>query len=333
MANLDKFRRVLVTGATGFLGGHLVRRLLDADVDVLAVGRNRAQLSKLPCKTLHHDIAHPFPMRDVGVIDAIVHCAALSAPFGKHRDFMSANVDGTQNVLDLARDQGIGRLVHISTPSIYFSYCDQLDVSEDHPLPTPVNHYAATKAMAENLVRDQMAETSVILRPRGIYGPGDVSLLPRVLRAAKSRPLPRLRGGVAAIDLTYVDDVVEAIIAALSAGDGVCGEAYNISGGEVLTVNKIVEDACRMAGISPRWRPVPLGLAMTAAGALEGVAALRPNRPEPMITRYGLGLFAYRQSLNLSKAQRHLGWGPRVPFQDGLARTFEARAYEGCLSQ
>lgn len=325
MAGLGPPLRVLVTGATGFLGGHLVRSLRGLGVDVVAVGRNAEKLAALGGSALRCDISRPILAAYVPDIDMIVHCAALSAPFGKRADFIEANVDGTQNIIALAQAKDVRRIVHISTPSIYFSYQDQLDVAESYPLPEPVNHYAETKATAENLIREQLGERSIILRPRGIYGPGDTALLPRVLRAAQQRPLPVLRGGQAAIDLTYVGDVVDAIIAALKAPDQACGAAYNVSGGEMLTIRNIVDQACQRAQITPRWRPVPLGPAMLLAGVVQTLAALRPNAPEPAITRYGLGLFAYRQSLDITKAADRLGWSPKVRFNDGLDRTFGTR--------
>ncbi|MCF2870671.1 NAD(P)-dependent oxidoreductase [Octadecabacter sp. G9-8] len=323
MADLGRFQRVLVTGATGFLAGHVVAELTRRGIDIVAVGRNEAKLAGLGCAVLKHDISRPFSSNDVPDIDAIVHCAALSAPFGSRKDFMAANVDGTGNLLDLAGKKQVQRVVHVSTPSVYFSYQDQLDIAENHPLPPPVNHYAQTKAMAEDMVMQQLGHHSIILRPRGIYGPGDTALLPRVLQAANQRPLPLLRGGQAAIDLTYVSDVVDAIITALAAPDDACGEAYNVSGGEMLPVRAIVDQACQRAGITPRWRKVPLRVAMGVAAASETIAAWRKGAPEPAITRYGLGLFAYRQSLDIHKARTHLGWSPKVRFKEGLARTFE----------
>ncbi|MEP6564856.1 MAG: NAD-dependent epimerase/dehydratase family protein, partial [Mesorhizobium sp.] len=161
-------------------------------------------------------------------------------------------------------------------------------------------------------------------RPRGIFGAGDRALLPRLLQAARRRPLPLFRDGQARIDLTHVDDVVDAILAALAAGGSAEGQIFNISGGEVLPVRRIADEACARAGFSARWRKMPLWPAMLAAGVMEAVALRLPGQPEPAVTRYGLGLFAYAQSLDISKASRMLGWAPKVSFEDGLDRTFGA---------
>jgi nucleoside-diphosphate-sugar epimerase len=250
-----------------------------------------------------------------------VHCAALSQPFGRRADFLATNVGGTRAVLDLATRLGVGRFVHISSPSVYFALRDHMDQREDQPLPPPFNAYAETKAMAEALVLAAPHLGPVILRPRGIYGAGDRSLLPRLLRAARSGPLPLFRQGAARIDLTHVDDVVAAILAALTVGAEAEGQTFNISGGEVLPIRQIAEAACACAGLVPRWRRLPLRPVLWAAGLAEVAALCLPSQPEPPVTRYGLGLFAYAQSLNLAKANRLLTWSPQVPFAEGVARS------------
>lgn len=297
--------RVLVTGASGFLGGAVLRRL---GARGLGQGRRSGAVRW----------SLPDPAPDMPGLDAIVHCAALSAPFGPWRAFQRSNVEGTRAVLDLARKARVRRVVFISSPSVYFALADQLNVAEDMPLPRPFNAYARSKAEAERLVRQATDLSSVILRPRGIYGPGDTALLPRLLKAAR-RPLPRFRAGRARIDLTYVDDVVDAILLALDSDAD--GQTLNISGGEVLPVSQIVEQACARAGLRPRWRNLPLAPALLAAGGMEAWARAT-GRAEPAITRYGVGLFAYAQSLDISRARDTLGWSPNVRFDEGLARTF-----------
>ncbi|UVK37708.1 NAD(P)-dependent oxidoreductase [Mesorhizobium sp. AR10] len=324
--------RVLVTGASGFLGSHVMARLAASGTSVLGLGREASRCAALVAAghaVIRHDLSQPFDaaaQAQIGDMDAIVHCAALSAPFGRLTDFQAANVTATRNLTDFARRQGLRRFVHISSPSVCFAWRDQLDVSEDTALPAPVNHYARTKRQAEEIVLSTPETGPVILRPRGIYGAGDRTLLPRLLEAARRRPLPLFRDGRARIDLTHVDDVADAILAALAAGSTAEGEIYNVSGGEVLPVRRIADEACARAGQRARWRKMPLWPAMLAAGVMEAVAQRLPGQPEPPVTRYALGLFAYAQSLDISKARRMLGWVPKVSFEKGLDRTFAAGA-------
>ena len=319
---------VLVTGASGFLGSHLLKRLAAMGTPVLGLGRDAERceaLERAGHAIVRHDLSRPFDVSldpRLGKVDRIVHCAALSSPFGRLQDFVAANVTATQNLVEFAKRQNVSRFVHISSPSVCFAFRDQLGLTEDAALPHPVNHYARTKREAEEIVLAAPATHPVVLRPRGIYGAGDRALLPRLIEAAKSRPLPLFRGGRAAIDLTHADDVVDAVMAALAASGEAVGLIFNISGGEVLPVRRIADEACARAGLQARWRPMPLMPAMLAAGLMEAVAIRLPGRPEPPVTRYGLGLFAYAQSLDLSKAKRLLGWTPKVSFQQGLDRTF-----------
>ena len=322
----DAPRRILVTGATGFLGGHLVQHLKTNGYDVIAHGRSDAGCDALRMSghtVFQWDISTPASnLEKLDTVDCVVHCAALSAPFGRLAHFEAANIAGTRNVLDLATRLGASRFVFISSPSVYFSPNDQLDVSEDMPLPSPFNAYAATKQKAERLVLDRRELRPVILRPRGIYGLNDTTLLPRILRAAKTRPLPLFRNGRACIDLTHVDDVVDAIECAINAPAQIEGEIFNISSGEPLAVTDIVDQVCARAQIAVRWRKTPLSPALCVASVLEYAARLFPALGEPVATKYGLALFAYAQSLDISKAQTLLGWTPKILFQDGLDKTF-----------
>jgi nucleoside-diphosphate-sugar epimerase len=320
--------RIIVTGATGFLGGALIRYLNARGVDVLAIGRDRAKLAALDAlgvRTLALDLCSSAPAPRLEG-DAFVHCAALSAPWGSSAAFHRANVVGTRTALDLARTAGARRFVHISTPSVYFRFRDQLDVREDMALPPPVNDYAATKREAEGLVLAAGDLDPIILRPRGLYGPGDTTLLPRLIAAARKRPLPLMNGGRAATDLTFVEDVVEAAWAAVHAAPNPALRIFNVSGGEALSVRDIAERAGERAKCAIRWRRTPAPAVFAFARLNEAACALLPHRPEPLVTAYGAALFAFTQTLNIEAASTHLGWRPHVRFAEGLERTFGAAA-------
>lgn len=315
--------KVLITGATGFLGGALVRALKDRPV--LAQGRSAQKLAELGVPALQWDLTQDLPLsRALSGVEAIIHCAGLSSPFGPLSDFRAANVGGTANVIALARKLGVRRLVHISSPSVLFAPRDQLDLDETAPLPTPYTAYARSKAEAEALVLAAPDLSPVILRPRGIYGAGDTALLPRLLQVASQRPLPLFRQGRACIDLTHVEDVAAACRAALNASPNVGGEIFHISGGECLPITEIANRACAKAGVALRWRKLPFPPVLMAATAAEKFALLTGGK-EPPVTRYGLALFAFAQSLNIAKARTLLGWSPQISFDEGLERSFAGR--------
>ncbi|MEO9865084.1 MAG: NAD(P)-dependent oxidoreductase [Yoonia sp.] len=311
--------KTLVTGATGFLGGAVVAALREAGENVVGTGRNLQKCADRGFTAVN--LSTPIESwPDLGEINQIVHCAALSAPFGRYANFMNANVVATQNLVTFAKRQNVSRFVHVSTSSVYFAPKDQLKVTENCPLPRPINAYAKTKHQSEDIVLDAGNLSPIVLRPRGIYGIGDTALLPRLLRVAARRPLPIFRDGTAEIDLTHVDDVVSSVLAALNAPKAV--GIFNISGGEPLLIQDIVNAAAGNAGVSVAWRKQPLKLAMGFAAALENLARIDPFRREPIITRYALGLFAYKQGLSIQKARDQLNWTPKVDFAEGLKRTF-----------
>jgi len=321
--------RFIVTGATGFLGGVLVRRLLAAGHDVVALGRQMealAALSRDGARAVAFDLATSARLPEPTSADVSVHCAALSSPWGKASDFHAANVIATQNALAMAKEAGVTRFVHISTPSVYFRFSDQVGLKEDAPLPAPVNAYAATKRRAEELVLKEVdALDAIILRPRGIYGAGDTALMPRLLRVASKRALPLMRGGRAATDLTHVDDVVDAILAAVTHRGALSKRVFNVSGGAALSVRDVIERVGERAGVPITWRNMPAAAVLGAVRTIEALARITPGRPEPLTTAYSVALLAYTQTLDISAARTVVGWLPRVGFEEGLARTFGAR--------
>jgi len=291
----------------------------------VGIGRDPARIEQLHRQGFDVralDLTRPIAVPEFDGVAAIVHCAALSAPFGSYAAFRAANVTATGHVLDLGRTLGVRRFVQVSSASVCFAPADRLAVREDMALPRPFNAYARSKAEAESLVLAAPELGSVVLRPRGIYGVGDTALVPRLIRAMQRGPLPLLRGGRARIDLTHVDDVAMAVSAALAAEAAAMGQVFNISGGEVLPITAIVAAVCQRVGLQARWQRLPLPPLMLAAGAMEALAARLPGGREPAVTRYGLALFAYAQGLDLTKAREGLGWQPQVSFAEGLERSF-----------
>ena len=321
--------RILVTGATGFLGGALVRKLSRDGVCVVATGRNRQKLDELPLPGRHRFAADlnaldpaDFPSRLDGVT-TIIHCAALSSPWGSYADFHAANITATERMIALAKGLKVEHFIHVSTPAVYFRFEDQLNVIEDMPLPAPVNAYAHSKGIAENKVAESGLPYTIV-RPRGIYGAGDNALLPRLLRAARIGPLPRFRQGRAVTDITHVDDVVDALCAIVKRRDEAAGRVFNISGGEALSIRTIVERVGAASSTEIRWRDLPIMPVLAAVRFNEFLARLHPRRPEPRVTAYGLGIFAFSQTLDLSNARRRLAWRPKINFEEGLGRTFRS---------
>jgi nucleoside-diphosphate-sugar epimerase len=324
--------KVVVTGGTGFLGRHVVWRLAAAGHAVVFSGRNRdaaAQVAALAGQRVQFAaLTHGTESGRIALAecsrgaDAIVHCAALASPWGRASAFEQCNVDAVRDVLGICKENGIGKLVHISSPSIYFDFIDRLNVREDSPLPPPVNDYARTKRAAEALVLNAHLPHSIILRPRAIFGPWDNTLLPRLLRLIRIGRVPLLRGGSAMVDMSYVENVVDAVEAslALPCNPADAAPVFNISNGEPLAIRDLLKRISDAFGLPLNPVDRPYVLVDRIARLMETGARLAPGW-EPPFTRYSLGTIAFSQTLDLSRAKTLLAYRPHVTLDDGIART------------
>ncbi len=324
--------KILVTGGTGFLGRHLVWRLAKDGHQVVFTGRSHKAAQEVIQHSSHSvqwvavehgrtDALDILLKASEEGVEAIVHCAALSAPWGRREAFYQANIASTQEVLAVARFAKVKRLVHISTPSIYFDFCDRYNIQENHILPKPANEYAKTKALAEALVMENDFCERVILRPRAIFGPWDNTLLPRLLRVMEKGSLPLMRGGEIFIDLTYVDNVVEAICLALTRPLLRSLSIYNVTNGEPQNLSKLLTQLAIQfqLGLPLKVRPVSWPVMKSVAFCLETLARLTKGR-EPLITRYSAGVLAFGQTLDISAIRNELGYQPTVTIMEGLRR-------------
>ncbi len=314
--------KLVVTGATGFLGGWVVRQALARGDEVLALGRNlqRGQeLEQWGARFLPVDLTDRAGLgRAFKGQEGVIHAGALSSPWARAKEFELANVQGTRNVLNAALENGVRRRVFVSSASVYAAFRDQVDLRETDPLPSPINAYASSKQASERWVNLLCKDAAVVLRPRAIFGPGDTVLLPRLARVAQRGTLPLFRQGQALIDVSYVEDVARACLLGLEGRPG----TYNLTQGTPLTVKALFETIVRLQGWSVQFKALPVGPTLLAARALE--AAHRWFRPdqEPMLTAYGVGALSYSQTLNVEAAKAGLGWTPQWDLKQALAHTF-----------
>lgn len=315
---------VLVTGATGFLGRALVARLRAQDREVVAFGRNArmgAWLEAAGARFVSGDLADASAVAAaVRGCGTVFHSGALSSPWGPREAFEAANVTGTRHVVDACERQGVARLVHVSTPSLYFDGRHRLDIREDEPLPPRgINAYAETKRRAEGLVSAAAARglPTVTIRPRALFGPGDTTLLPRLIRANARGFLPLIDGGGALTDVTYVENVVDALLAAEAAGPAALGRAFNITNAEPMPLLALLTMLFARLEVPMRGRRVPYAAAYALAAGME-LGARLTGGVEPVLTRYTVGVLARSQTLDLTAARRDLGYAPRITVAEGL---------------
>ncbi|GEB34091.1 MULTISPECIES: NAD-dependent epimerase/dehydratase family protein [Brevibacillus] len=323
-------KRVLVTGGTGFLGQKLVQRLHEQGHEVTALGRDEGigrQLREQGIRFVRTDIRDREAVADACRSQEIVyHVAAFSSPWGRFRDMYETNVSGTVHVIAGCDKHGIERLVHVSSPSIYFAFADAYGIREDAPLPERfANVYAQTKHLAELEVdkAHRQGLPTITLRPRALFGPGDNAILPRLIRANEQKYVPLIGGGKALIDLTYVDNVVDALVLCMDSPASTFGRAYNITNGEAVTLIDVLTDVFRRLDMPLRAKEVPYWQAYGAAWVLELLSRTVLGYREPILTRYSVGVLAKSQTLDITKARQELGYEPRVSIAQGI-ETFTA---------
>lgn len=326
--------KVLVTGGGGFLGSHLVRRLLDAKASVRVLGRRRyPRLEDWGVPFMQGDVRSS---KDVAAavegVDVVYHAAGRVGYWGRFEEYRAINVDGTQNVLDAARRAGVTRLVFTSSPSVVIGpHGDLCGVDERTPFPPRyLSHYGPTKAEAERRVlaasTDRMRTVS--LRPHFIFGPGDLQIVPRLVARARQGRLAQVGDGTNQVDVAYIDNVVDAhLLAAEALRDpdaAAAGEAYFIGDAEPVRLWDFVGRILEGLGEPPVRRTISLGLALALGRALEGVYRWLPPDREPPLTRMAAVILGTSHFFSHGKAQRDLGWNPRITTSDGLERFFDA---------
>ena len=324
--------RILVTGATGFIGQHVVTALLHQGYKVRALGRNTARCAALSAAGA--DVVRADLREREAVInacadcDAVLHIGAYSAPWGQRDDFVAINVGGTASVIAGCRIQRVPRLVYVSSPSVIFTGRDHVLLTEDAPYPRHfASVYSQTKKWGEDLVREAQADglETVILRPKAVFGPGDTSLLPRLIAAAQASRLPQIGDGTNQVDLTYVENVVHGSLLALHAKKAV-GGVYTITNNEHPRLWDVITYVLAQLGLPNQLRAVPLPVAQIAAGLMELRAAVTGQ--EPLLTRYSVAILARTQTYDISAAQRDLEYQPSVSLAIGIERTLAALQQE-----
>jgi nucleoside-diphosphate-sugar epimerase len=326
--------RVLVTGATGFTGGHLARALAARGDSVSALVRTEgpaaSALEKAGVALVTGDLRDRDALAAASDgVEVVYHIAAMyrQAGFGDEV-YRAVNATAVRDVVEAASCAGVRRVVHCSTVGVHGDV-EHPPANEDAPL-KPGDIYQVTKLEGERLARDAASRLGIevtIARPTGIYGPGDRRLL-KLFRGIARRRWITLGDGKIYYHLTFIDDLV--------AGLRLCGthpaaanRTYILAGGEVTTLNELVALVADVAGVTPPTRHLPVWPFWAAGAVCEAVCA--PFGIEPPIFRRRVDFFTKSRAFDITRAREEIGFAPRVGLREGTRRTLEWYRAEGWL--
>ncbi len=311
--------KVLVTGARGMLGGAVARALAKRGNTVTALQRRP---SGLPVPEVHADLGDPADAPALAAAvdgcEAVVHLAAKVDVVGPWREYARTNVDGTRALLAAARAAGVSRVVHVSSPSVAHAGSALVGAPAGPADPEHARgHYARSKALAERVALDAAGAgfAVVAVRPHLVWGPGDPQLVARIVARARAGRLPVVGTGAALIDTTYVDNAVDALVAALDRAPRVSGHAFVVSNGEPRPVAELVASICQASGVAPPRVAVPAGVARAAGALVEKV-----YRRDPPMTRFLAEQLSTAHWFDQRATRAALGWTPRVGLDEGFTR-------------
>ena len=320
-------KKVLVTGATGFLGKYLIEELLNNDYEVVAQGRKENVLNNLKEKYNAQILKCSLDeIKNIEInVDYVIHAAALSTVWGKWEDFYNSNVVGTENVIDFCKKNNVKRLVYVSSPSIYSAKCDRLNINEeDFDKNNQLNFYIKSKILAENLINsivDDKLEIAII-RPRGLFGIGDTSIIPRLIKANRKIGIPLFNEGKNIVDITCVENVATALRLAIESKNAV-GRTYKITNGEPREFKNILEELFKQINEPPKYLKINLNLMYGVSSIIEFIYKLFHIYKEPMITKYNICTLGYSQTLNIEKAKKDLNYIPKMTLSEGIKKYAE----------
>lgn len=310
--------KILVTGASGFIGGRFARFALEQGFDVRVSGRRAEGVEHLVrrgAEFIPGDLTDGLLVRDLCVdIDAVVHCAGHRGAWGRYQDFQRDNVLVTENVVEACLKQRVRRLVHLSSASMYFDGRSHTGLTEDQ-LPKRFRHpYAATKNQAEQKVfgAQEFGLEVIALRARCVTGAGDMSLFPRLLTMQRKGRLAIVGNGLNKVDFTSVQNLSEALLSSLLASGSALGKAYNISNGVPVPLWDVINYVMRQMNVPQVTRYRSFGLAYSKAALNELACKLWPGQPEPSLTRLGVQHMDKDFTLDISRARHYLDYDPKV---------------------
>lgn len=323
---MDRAMTMLVTGAGGFLGGHVIDLLIARGERPRALLRPDEPLPgpSVTALDVHRgDLRDPWRLRSaLRGVDCVMHCAAKTGPWGSYDEYVSINVRAVEDLVHAAMDAGVRRIVHVSSVTVHGNDVGG-DADEDTPFREEPNPYSASKVAAERLLRemiDREGAPVTIVRPGWIYGPRDSASFARLAARIEGRHMALLGRGSNRLPLIYVRDAARGLLLAAEAAHA-AGRSYVLVNPEPVTQRAYLDAIAAELGVPAPTRRVGYRLALTAAGRIEVLTRLGLLRAPPPVMRFGIQLLGGENRFSIERAHRELGFTPCVSMADGVARS------------
>ena len=331
---------LLVTGATGLVGSHVVRHAHERRIRTRVLVRQSSDtglLDEWGVEQIVGDMTDCESLkRAVDGSSVIVHCAAKVGDWGRVDDYRTINVRGLENLLEGIEAAGsVKRFIQISSLGVYEAR-DHFGTDEtEQPTANGIDGYTLTKVESEQLVVRRIRETKLpatILRPGFIYGPRDRTVLPRLLKKLKEGRFAFLGSGETLMNNTYVGNLVDAIFAAVER-DVSIGQTYNITDGWIVSKKEFITTIAQLAGYPIPTRKVPLPLARILASVLEKTWHLLGKQEAPLLSQARIKFLGLNLDFCIDKARRELEYHPQVEFADGMRQTIDWFREQGMIER
>ncbi|MCJ7587921.1 MAG: NAD-dependent epimerase/dehydratase family protein [Candidatus Aminicenantes bacterium] len=325
----------LVTGASGFIGSHLAESLVAAGDRVRALVRPTAdanRLERLGVELCSGDLTDPASLeRAVAGVERVFHCAALVADWDPQDLSARVNVAGSAALAEAALRAGVRKFVHLSTTEVYGH--PDVRVSEDAPYRYRGWPYCDTKIEAEKRVWEchWRGLPATVLRPATVWGPRSKSVVVAFVKLLRSGQMRLIDRGRKTAGLCYIADLIDLMLRVGCPETGL-GRVYNVADGAATTWAEFVNGLAALLGLPPVRSSIPRALAYPAGWLMEKWAALRGAGHRPLLTRMASEFMGTHQGFSSERAQRELGWQPRVFLAEGLRLVGDWLKEEGLIS-
>jgi len=321
-------RKFLVTGASGWIGKNIVKRLAEYGAKAVAVDIRVAPELKAyegnGVEIMQADLTEPFDFPE-GVTD-VLHAAGKVADWGSYASFYKINVGSTERLLEQAAAHGVKRFLYFSSIDLH-GFLGHVDDTEDGLYHKVKGfYYPMTKIIGEKKVSEanSVRMKTVSIRPSTVYGPGDTTVHQTIMENMERRTFGFVNRGRLLISRVYIDDLLNGMFRALELGHG--GEAYNITSGEKITWREWSDAICEELGIKPIKSSFPYWFVMSLAMTMQGAYKLLHIKTAPLLTRMRIQHAGHDFHFWPEKAMREIGFHPETPWQEGVKRM--ARYYK-----